>query len=31
MLVLVVFTAAFVVAAIAGIFGALITKTAPIT
>jgi hypothetical protein len=31
MLVLVVFTAAFATAAIAGLFGALITKTAPIT
>jgi hypothetical protein len=31
LLVLVVFTGAFVVAAIAGLFGALITKTAPIT
>jgi hypothetical protein len=30
-LVLVVFTGAFVAAAIAGLFGALITKTAPIT
>jgi uncharacterized membrane protein YjjP (DUF1212 family) len=31
LLVLVVFTGAFTAAAIAGLFGALITKTAPIT
>lgn len=30
-LILVVFTGSFVAAAIAGLFGALITKTAPIT